>query len=180
MRPTILTLGITLGAAAAAHAQAVNWLVPQAAPACDEAAKLPKVVNREKDLKGPFLILWRDSADKPWALGKVSPDYIRRLAYEKKDPKSFIPMTAGEVKMVACGTRGARVKVGEYIIAGKTERQPAFGYDYDVRVIEWPSRKPVAQWTERTEPLQFKKETDSNISTPDATSVAIDISVKMP
>jgi hypothetical protein len=177
----MFTLGITLGAAVVAHAQATSWLVPQAAAACDEVAKVPRIANREKDLKGAFLILWRDSAQTRWALGKVSPDFIRQLAYEKrKDPKSFSPMSAGEVRMVACGTRGAKMKVGEYIITGKHERQPAFGYEYDVRVIEWPSRKPVAQWTERTEPLQFKKETDSNVSSPDATDVAITISVKMP
>jgi hypothetical protein len=180
MRRTILALGITLGAAVFAHAQAITWVVPQAATACDEVAKAAKIVNRERDLKGPFLILWRDTAQTPWAMGKVSPDYIRRLEYEKRDSKSFNPISAGQVRMVACGTRGAQVKVGEYTVAGKAAKQPAFAFDVDIRVIEWPSRKPVAQWTERVEPLQVKKESDSNVAGADATNVAIVLSTRMP
>jgi hypothetical protein len=179
-RQTILTLGITLGAAVFAHAQAINWMVPQAATACDEVAKATKIVNREKDLKGPFLILWRDAAQAPWAIGKVSPDFIRRLAYEKKDAKNFNPVSVSQVRMVACGTRGTQVKVGEYMILGKATKQPAFAVDFDIRVMEWPSRKPVAQWTERLQPPEYKKETESMVASPDPTNVAIVLAIRMP
>jgi hypothetical protein len=180
MRAAVVTLAIMFTAPVVAHAQAISWVVPKAAAACDEAAKVTKIVNREKDLKGPFLILWRDDVRMPWSLGRVSPDYIRRLEYEKKkNAKDFNPMNAREVQMVACGSRGARVKVGEYIITGKSERQPAFGYEFDVRVIEWPGGTPVAQWTDRVEPLSYKKEGDSNVAEPDATNVAITISARL-